>query len=261
MKYFASASMFTGLGPPEARDPWSVEVGLEMGWLPHLDEDQRRVGFNGTKEEDLNRSPVLVRPRVRVGLPARLVLDLSWVPPVEVEGVESNLVGVALQRPLVERERWTLGLRAMGQLGEIKGDLTCSSDDASHLPGSPENEFGCEEPSRDVVSLDYAGLAVTGGFDLTSQGTSTLYYAAGASYLDLEFQVDALTYGIRDRNRLLADGWSYWASLGVRWQPWQRTGLAAEVFFAPLEVRRSPTAAVERDDFLNVRLMLDYRLR
>ena len=261
MKYFASATMLTGLGPPEARDPWSVEVGLEVGWLPHLDEDQRRVGFNGTKVEDLNRLPALVRPRVRIGLPARLTLDLSWVPPVELEGLEANLVAVGLERPLVERERWTLGLRVIGQLGELEGDLTCSEEDASHPPGSPENEFGCEAPSQDTIQLDYVGAAVTGGVDLSTSGTGTLHYAVAASYLDLETQVDALTYGYRDRNRLLASGWTYWATVGVSWQPWQRTGIAAEVFYSPLTVRRSPTASQENDGLLNVRVMLDYRLR
>lgn len=261
MKYFASVSMLTGLGPPESRDPWSVDAAVELGWLPHLDEDQRRVGFNGTKVEHLNRMPVLVRPRFRVGLPARLALDLSWVPPVEVEGVKANLVAVAVERPVVEREKWSLGLRAMGQVGDLEGDLTCSEEDASHPPGSPGNEFGCEAPSQDTVGLDYAGLAATGGVDLTAEGTAALHWAVGASHLDLEFQVDALTYGVRDRNRLLADGWTYWASLGVTWQPWQRTRVAAEAFYAPLEVRRNPTAAVENDDLFNVRFMLSHRLR
>jgi len=261
MQYFASASILTGLGPPSTRDPWSLDLALEMGWLPHLDQEQRRVGFNGTKVEDLNRLPVLVRPRLTVGLPARFSLDLSWVPPVEAEGVKSNLVAAALERPLVERGRWVLGLRALGQVGEIKGDLTCSEEDASHPPGSPENEFGCQEPSRDVVGLDYAGLAVTGGVDLSASGRSSFYYAAGASYLDLEFQVDAMTYDMHDHTLLLAEGWTYWASAGVSWRAGERTTIAAETFYSPLEVRRGAGAPVEHDDFFNLRLMLGYRLR
>ena len=49
--------------------PWSVELGLESGWIPSLDAGQRRIGFNGTKEENVNRTPAYARPRVLVGLP------------------------------------------------------------------------------------------------------------------------------------------------------------------------------------------------
>jgi len=99
MKYFTSVSLLTGLGPPTAREPWSFAVGLELDTIPHLDEDQRRVGFGGAKVEDLNRLPVFFRPRLTIGLPAKISLDVAWVPPVEVEGVKSNLFAVALERP------------------------------------------------------------------------------------------------------------------------------------------------------------------
>ncbi|HSO24479.1 MAG TPA: hypothetical protein VLT81_16370, partial [Chondromyces sp.] len=49
MKYFNSVSLLTGLGPPRTREPWSIELGLEAGLIPHLDEDQRRIGFGGAK--------------------------------------------------------------------------------------------------------------------------------------------------------------------------------------------------------------------
>ena len=61
-------SLLTGLGPPTARELWSFEIGLELDTIPHLDEDQRRIGFGGAKAEDLNRLRVFFRPRLTIGL-------------------------------------------------------------------------------------------------------------------------------------------------------------------------------------------------
>jgi len=153
MKFFNSVSLLTGLGPPTNREPWSFEIGLELDTIPHLDEDQRRVGFGGAKVEDLNRLPVFGRPRLTIGLPAKLSLDVAWVPPVELRGVKSNLFSLALERPVFSTGPWTLGVRVYGQLGTVKGDLTCSEEDASSPPGSPGNIWGCEAPSEDELKL------------------------------------------------------------------------------------------------------------
>ena len=61
LKYFTAVSLLTSLGGVEVREPWSIEVGLELTSVPHLDREQRTVGFGGFKEEDLNRSPVSAR--------------------------------------------------------------------------------------------------------------------------------------------------------------------------------------------------------
>ena len=117
MKYFNSVSILSGLGPPTAREAWSFELGLEMNAIPSLSEDQRRIGFGGAKVEDINRLPALVRPRLTVGLPAKLSLDVAWVPPVELRGVRSNLLSAAVERPFYSNGPLTLGARIHGQSG------------------------------------------------------------------------------------------------------------------------------------------------
>ena len=257
MKYFNSVSLLTGLGPPRTREPWSIELGLEAGLIPHLDEDQRRIGFGGAKVEDINRVPVLVRPRLTVGLPARFSLDVGWVPPVEIDGATSNIVGVALERPLYESGPWAFGIRAYGQLGRVSGDFTCSEDEAGFPPGSPENFWGCEEPSDDELTLDHAGAALTGGYRIK---TIDLHWGVAATYMDMEFQVDAVTFGIVDRTLLLADGWTWSVNGGASWRLGSRTSLSAEVFYSPLSVVRPPSTVQDNDPLLNVRTMLRFDL-
>ena len=256
MKYFNSVSRLTGLGPPTVREPWSVELGLELGSIPHLSEDQRRIGFGGVKVEDINRLPAFARPRVTVGLPAKLSLDLAWVPPVELEGVTSNLVSVGLERPFFRSGALVLGARLSGQVGTVEGDFTCSEDEAAFPPGSPQNIWGCESPSEDELSLNHVSLAVTGGVAVKR---TTFHWGLAATWMDMEFQVDAVTYGIIDRSLLLADGWTWSVNGGASWQLTPRISLAGELFYSPLSVTRPPSDDSENDALLNLRTLLRYR--
>lgn len=253
MKYFNSVSILTGLGPPAAREPWTFSVGLELDTIPRLSEDQRRIGFGGAKVEDINRLPAIFRPRVTVGLPAKISFDVAWVPPVEVRGVESNLFAIALERPFHSAGPWTLGVRVYGQLGKVSGDFTCSEDDASFPPGPPDNVYGCQAPSEDELTLNYVGAAFTGGYLVKK---TQLHWGAAANYMDMEFQVNALTYGVLDRSLLLADGWTWSVNGGASWRLGGRTSLAAELFYSPLSVIRPPSTAQENDPLFNLRTML-----
>jgi len=257
MKFFNSVSLLTGLGPPTNREPWSFEIGLELDTIPHLDEDQRRVGFGGAKVEDLNRLPVFGRPRLTIGLPAKLSLDVAWVPPVELRGVKSNLFSLALERPVFSTGPWTLGVRVYGQLGTVKGDLTCSEEDASSPPGSPGNIWGCEAPSEDELKLNYLGAAFTGGFRYRK---TDFHWGLAANYMDMEFQVDARTFGFHDRSLLLADGWTWSFNTGASWRLGGRTSVAVELFYSPLSVVRPPSTSSENNPLLNLRTMLRFDL-
>jgi hypothetical protein len=203
--------------------------------------------------EDLNRLPVFFRPRLTIGLPAKWSLDLSWVPPVELEGVKSNLFAVGLERPVYATGPWTLGVRLYGQLGTVEGDLTCSEEDASSPPGSPGNIWGCEAPSEDELTLNYLGAAFTGGYRYRK---TDFHWGLAANYMDMEFQVDALTFGFHDRSLLLADGWTWSLNGGASWRLGGRTSVAVELFYSPLSVVRPPSTSSENDPLLNLRTML-----
>lgn len=258
MKWFASITLFTSLAPPTKREAGSVGLGFELDWIPSLSEDQRRVGFSGTKVEDLNRLPVLPRPRVAVGLGRKFTLEAAWIPPVEVKGLTPNIVDVAIERPLAEAGNWTFGGRAYGQYGTLEGDITCTTDDAMIPPGDPGNSFGCQEPSTDQVTLAYAGLAATVGYRIPSTRASFVNFGVYATYMDLVFQVDALTYGLRDRTRQETDGWTVAAVAGFGFAVSERVGLAFEAFYSPLDVIRPPSTEAENDGLFNLRSLLSY---
>src|SRR5713226_7611041 len=261
MDYFTSVSLFAGLGTPTSRQPGSLEIGIELGWIPQLGKAKRRVGFNGSKEEDLNKAPLFARPRLTLGLPWRVALTLAYLPPIEVFGVTPNLFAFALERPLYERRPWTVGVRAYGQIGKVEGAFTCPADVARFAAGSPQNRFGCEQESSDTATQQYGGLELSGSYRLEEAKGLTPYLAVAGNFLDTRFQVDALAFGFRDRRRLEAGTWTFSASAGVTYPLTERLDLSVGLFYSPLWVTRPPSTSSQNDPLFNSRAMLTYRWR
>jgi hypothetical protein len=260
LQYFGSVSMLTPLGAPVVRESGTVELGLEVSQIPQLSNEEKRVGFGGVKEEDLNRLPVLVRPRLLVGLPHRFAIELGYVPPIEVDGIEPHILSLALDHAFYVGRHWSFGGRLHGQLGEVEGDLTCSEEDASHPIGSPGNLYGCRAPSNDEATLDHVGLRLGAGYQLRDSGGPTFTFGAGGLRHDLEFQVDAFTFGVHDLTLLLADGYTWALDAGMAIPLASRANLGFEVLWSPLDVVRPPKTEAQNDELLHLKAILRYRV-
>ena len=228
--------------------------------MPSLSEEQRRVGFVGNKPEDLNRASVFGRPRVAVGLPGELTATLSWAPPVDVAGIEPNVLSLSVTRPLWRGGRGHVTARLLGQEGVLTGDLTCPADIAGgNDPGS--NPYGCERPSEDELSISLLGVELQGGTTLARWPRLSSYVALAASRLRAEFQVDAFRNGFHDRTLLETEGTLWSGTLGLSVDAGHRTRLAGELFYTPLDVVGRAGKGEETDGLLNARVLLGYRLR
>src|SRR2546422_11243497 len=84
MQYFTGITSLGGFTVPERRQAGSISFGGELVWIPAMSEARQRVGFNGTKLEDLNKAPFFARPRMTVVLPAAFAATGAWVSPVEL---------------------------------------------------------------------------------------------------------------------------------------------------------------------------------
>ncbi|MEJ2085539.1 MAG: hypothetical protein P8Y44_07655 [Acidobacteriota bacterium] len=261
MQYFASVQRLTGMGVPRSLSPGSLELGLEVGWVPSLSEEERRVGFSGTKVEDLNRTSFFGRPRLLIGLPRDFSLTLSWVPPVEAFGVEPHLVAVGVARPVWMSDRWRLGLGFTAQYGTIRADLTCSQEDVAGGDDLRLNPFGCEEPSNDEMTIRTAGLELSAGHQFRGAPKLEPYVSLATTFMDLDFQVDAKYSGLVDRTLLLTEGWTAQITAGTRYTAGARTQLGVELFYSPLAVVRPPNATSDNEGLFNVRAYFGFSLR
>ncbi len=260
MKYFASVSLPSAFGAPDDLAAGTVEVALEYVQVPSLDEEQRRVGFGGIKDEDLNKTSYVFRPAVRVGLGSKLSLAASWVPPVDRNGAKANIFALALERPVVEGEAWRLGLRLQGQSGTVEGDFTCSRSMVEAGDDPELNPFGCESASRDVYDLTTLGLEASIAWKLGPEQRWEPFAALSYNLMDLEFAVNARFAGLVDRSKLVTDGSTLYGLLGLGYRPGGRWRVAAEVFVSPLDVVRPPSTTSETDGLVNFRMQLRYGL-
>jgi hypothetical protein len=260
MAWFAAVAFPTALAPGEPLEPGGVELSLEGGWVPSLSAEQRTVGFLGSKPEDINRTSVFGRPRVAIGLPAQLTATLAWAPPVEIDGVEPDLLSLAISRPLWRGPRGRLAARLVAERGTLTGDLTCPAD-VARAGTSPSNPYGCEEPSRDEMRIRLWGAELSAGATLARWPRLSPYAALAASRLHAEFRVKARYSGLLDRSYLETDGTVWSGTLGLAVETGTRTRLAAELFYTPLDVEGRAGKGRESDGLLNARLLLGYRVR
>jgi len=252
-----ASTLMTGFGatPKLAAGAW--QLAAELGHVPRLDPREQRVGLGGSKQEDLNKSPVFGRLRGWFGLPGGFVAELGWTPPVAIDGVRArDLVAVALGRRLHDGQRWDWSLRLHGQHGRAGGDITC----AAALVGAPagDNPFACVAPSDDRIRLNHYGLDTTLGWKWGDawRGHATL----GAVRAELEARVDAELATHRDRTRLVTRGTLRYLALGASRPLSPRWSLASELLYVPLAVRRDP-AGRTNDGYWSIRLALRFRPR
>lgn len=256
MKYFHANALMSGYGPPRDAEPWAVTLGAEAGWVPHLSREERRVGFDGTKVEDLNKTPVFGRLRADVTLPWGLSATLGYVPPIELGGATPEILSFALGRELWAGERVRLGLRVRGLTGNVEGDFTCDEDTVAAGDDPIANPLGCEEVSRDELRFEALGLEAGIGYRPWSADGPEAFAAAAVSRIDPRFQIRARYAGFVDRNVLETEGTLVTFTAGLRHSLTDRWDWAAEAVYAPLSVRRPPERDEENDDLLTARTLL-----
>ncbi len=264
LKYFASTSLLSGLqppAPPEGYHLGSVTVGFEVGWLPQLNAGQRMIGFNGTTPEDLNKAPIFARPVVRVGLPDKFTAVVAAPPPFQVFGITPRLLEFGLERPLLERDAWTVSWRGYGQVGSVKGAFTCPKSVLGFAPGSAENPTECVGESADVATLRYAGSEFQVAYRIPSMPKLIPHVAAGGNFIDGAFQVHAPVSDGLDETRLWTRGGTFSGSGGVTYLITKRAAFTVDAFYSPLWVQRSANGPRTNDGLFNVRAALSYSLR
>jgi len=263
LKYFTSAFTISGLQPPEAspeaRRFGSITVGMELGWIPELSRAQQNVGFNGRAYNDLNKAPILARPSIRIGLPAKFSVLAAAPPPFRMFGVTPHILALGVERPLVDRRRWMVGWRASGQFGHVKGAFTCPQSVLEFAPDSPQNPGHCIAESHDVASLRYIGTELQFSWRIGNKWIP--HVASGINWMDGAMQVHALVARGIDNNRLWTHGKIWSESAGVSYLISPRVGLTVDAYYSPLSIRRTAASARENDGLFNVRALLSYSFR
>jgi hypothetical protein len=157
-----------------------------------------------------------------------LALEASWIPPVRVNGVKANLIGLALTKSLGHRDGLAAAVRAHATFGSIRAPVTCDLD----AIGDPTSECFNGTVSDDRYSPNIVGLDVSVGWTMAG-GRLRPYLGSGYNRLQPRFQVNFTNqFGDTDTTRLAVNLDRVILFGGAAWQLTDRLALAGEIYAA-----------------------------
>lgn len=261
LKRFDAALLPSTMSPVVPDELWhagTILVGLETDWLPRLSTAQETVGFDGIKQEDLNKAPALIRPLISVQMPWKLSAFATAPPPISTFGIKPRLFAFGVERPLLERDSWTLDWEAYGQVGSVKGAFTCPASAVAAPPGSPANPTYCIALSADIATLHYAGTQFEVAHPLPQLSKLVPHASVAGTFDDVAFQSHSpITFGLA-QTRQWARGGMFSTAGGASYLFNRRITFTLDFFYAPLAVSRTAGAPVTNDGLFNVRGLLTY---
>ena len=258
MKYFTSASILSSYSPPPKKDSGSLDLILEIVEVPELGDSYRRVGFNSTKLEDLNKAPILLRPVLNFYIKPSVSFTISYAPPIEAWDVTPNLLAGSLNWTVVDSSSWRLGLKLYGQVGSVEGDFTCPESVVAAGDDPILNPFGCDQVSSDTAHLDYYGIEASAAYHMEKLNGLTTFFAIEVTHLDNEFDINSRLFGEPDIRTQVSSGDTFNISGGMLYPVTDKIQFGVQVFYAPLDVIRFGKSQPENDSLINVRFQLSY---
>ena len=210
-----------------------ITLGIEGANVPSVDPAVATptICRPGKGPENTDLLAGIARPRIGVPLPLGLALEASWIPPVRVNGVKANLIGVALARSVVLTPSMTAGLRAHATFGEIHAPVTCDHQ----ALGDPASECFHGHVSDDRLSPNIFGLDASLGWRLAG-GRLRPYAGTGYSRLQPRFQVNFTNqFGSTDHTEVEVDLNRVALFGGAGWQVTPLLAVTGEIYAVPAD--------------------------
>ena len=161
MSYMSAASLNLSDSFPASLDFGELVITGEISTIPKLNREQQKIGFGGLKYEDLNKSPLFGRGKLKIGFYWDSVLELSYTPPLEIKGAKpNNLWGIALAKPIISNDSVNLGIRYYRLSGNAVADVTCSENTVNQPLYTAGNPSGCISVSKDRIDLGHQGFEI-----------------------------------------------------------------------------------------------------
>jgi hypothetical protein len=223
--------VFTGAGAAGATHR-RLEVGLEAVYLPRVDAATRTPTTcrPGKGPENANLLTIAPRPRVALFPGAGLMLEASWIPPVRLNGVKPDLVGLALAwTGGLGRDDARLTLRGHATLGRIRAPITCP--DAALQ--DPTSEYYQGRRSDDRFDPDVFGVEAQVAWSL-GDGLVQPYLGTGYNRLQPRFQVNFTNaVDLTDNQKVEVDLNRVALFGGVTWRAAGAVTVSGEVYAMP----------------------------
>ena len=257
MTFMTSSAQNLGQIPPQSVNISDISISAELSSIPHLTNEQQKVGLGGFKDEDLNKSPVFGRLRASLGLPWDINAEISWTPPFQINGSKpDDLWGAALSKPLFSNEKIGIGLRLFVLRGGVTASVTCSEDVIRFEVYSDENFVGCVGLSDDRLQMNHEGIEVFLSFNNSS--VILPWISLASSNIHSSVSIDAPLKAGRERSTIYSSGSIQTISIGFNYFFDDDWILNLSGSYTPLDVQRQNDSS-DNDDFWNLKAGLAIR--
>ena len=234
--YSAPIAFTPQTGPGFARG--HVVLGADLTYIPKPDPALERTGSCFDAKKSTQLSPVFPRPRLSIGLPLGIGLEVGYLPPVRVASAKANLVSgaVSVVRPLltVAGQPIVLGARVHATRGWVNGPITCG--DEALQQSDPSAPCYGTKASNDTFRPNMWGIDGSVGRAFLDRRLD-LYAGGGITWLAPLFRVgftDAT--GFQDRARVEVDIRSLSAFGGATWHLAGIWSATAQIYSVPVDV-------------------------
>jgi hypothetical protein len=213
--------------------PQRFTLGVEASRVPSVDPATATptICRPGKGPENTDLLPALGRLRVGLPLPLGFAVEGSWIPPLRVNGVKSDLFGFALSKQLGHPNGFAAALRAHATFGSVHAPVTCDADALT----DPASECFHGMISDDHYSPNIMGIDASIGW-ATAGGRLRPYLGSGYNRMEPRFHVNFTNqFGQTDRtevevnlDRLVLFG-------GAAWQLTSQLNVTGEIYAAPAD--------------------------
>jgi len=231
MAHYMVPVAFDAGAAPSITTVGAIGLSLEGAYIPPLDAAARTPTTCKPGQGPLNTNlqTWMIRPRLFLSASGGFFLELGWIPPIPVHGVQSNVFSIAGGRNVVSGKSTIIRVRGFYTFGSIKGPFTCSTADTQDPTNTTcyggqesDDSFHPKELSFDL-SLSHA---MAGGKLLP-------YLSAGIGFLHPRFNVNFTdSLGIIDNTEIKENLTAFTAAGGITWAPSKRFQVSAEAYSA-----------------------------
>jgi hypothetical protein len=259
MSYMSAASLNLSDSFPTSMAFGEIVLTGELSNIPKLNREQQKIGFGGLKYEELNKSPVFGRGKLKVGFYWDSVLEVSYTPPLELKGAKpKNLWGIALSKQVINNDKLNLGLRYYNLSGKAVADVTCSQKTVNQPLYTAGNPSGCISTSKDKIDLGHQGFEI-----ILASKNPVLNFSPWVSFattkIDSSVRIDAQLELSREIAYVSTEGTLSTLNFGLNYPLSDKWVLNLGTSYTPLDANR-PTPAGGDDDFWNIKLGLSWNL-
>jgi hypothetical protein len=221
--------VFSRAGAPELLP--GIRVGLEGAYIPHVDAATATptICRPGKGPEAVNLLPALPRPRLALPLPFGLAFEASWVPPIRVNGVRANLLGLSIDKTFGTLDGFVVGLRGYATFGSIQAPVTCPD----RALRDPTSECFGGTRSDDRFRPNILGVDVAASWPMVG-GRLLPYVGTGYNRMHPRFQVNFTNrFNQLDNQLVLADLDRMALFGGLTWRATPVLGFSGEIYAVP----------------------------